>query len=84
MAGIAQGDRGEGAAAQPIVWYRSAFCANSGCIELAEVDGGILIRDSKAQDGPQLAVSREELAAFVAGAKAGQFDPMCRPATPPA
>jgi hypothetical protein len=33
------------------------------------------VRDSKDLNGPVLRFSREEFAAFLAGAKAGEFDP---------
>jgi hypothetical protein len=34
----------------------------------------VLVRDTKAHDGPVLAFTRDEWAAFIAGVKAGEFD----------
>jgi hypothetical protein len=49
----------------------------AGSVEVGSLpDGGISVRDSRdVQDGPVLAFTREEWAAFVAGVKNGEFDP---------
>jgi hypothetical protein len=57
----------------PLQWRKASASGFSGCVELAPFDG-ILIRDSKDPDGPVLAYSREEVAAFIDGAKRGEFD----------
>jgi hypothetical protein len=44
------------------------------CVEVAFVDGAIAVRDSKRPDGPVLLFTQAEWDAFVAGAKAGEFD----------
>lgn len=36
--------------------------------------GGVLVRDSKDPDGPQLRFSAAEWADFTAGVRAGEFD----------
>ncbi len=57
-----------------IQWRKSSYSDQSGnCLELAVVDGGVLVRES---DEPSVIVStsRAKLAAFLAGAKAGEFD----------
>ncbi|MFI6337730.1 DUF397 domain-containing protein [Streptomyces sp. NPDC050535] len=44
------------------------------CVEVAPTTTGDgAVRDSKAQGGPLLAVSRESWAAFVTGVQAGEF-----------
>jgi hypothetical protein len=56
-------------------WRKSSFSADQGdCVELAETADGIAVRNSKRPDGGTLTFTRAELAAFLAGAKAGEFD----------
>lgn len=55
------------------LWFR-AFCEDGSCVEVASADDGVAMRDSKDQDGPMLRFSGGEWAAFLAGAKAGDFD----------
>jgi hypothetical protein len=49
-------------------WRRSPACggSDSGCVELAILDGEVLLRDSKAPHGPVLSFTRREWLAFVA------------------
>lgn len=57
-----------------IQWRKSSHSEPMGnCLELAVVDGRILVRES---DDPGVVVSTTpaKLAAFLAGAKAGEFD----------
>ncbi|MEU9761330.1 DUF397 domain-containing protein [Streptomyces sp. NPDC047987] len=57
-----------------IQWRKSSFSEQSGnCLELAVVDGDVLVRES---DDPAVVVrtTTGKLAAFLAGAKAGEFD----------
>ncbi|WP_432096062.1 DUF397 domain-containing protein [Streptomyces sp. bgisy100] len=59
-----------------INWQKSSFSGadnNQSCVELAPVDGAILMRES---DDPDVIVttSVEKLRAFVLGVKAGEFD----------
>lgn len=49
------------------------------CVEVGTCDCGVLVRDSKDQSGPVLTFTRAEWDAFVAGAKAGEFDLPSRP-----
>lgn len=46
------------------------------CVQLAPVGdtGAVAMRDSKAPRGPVLVFTREEVEAFVQGAKDGEFD----------
>jgi hypothetical protein len=56
-------------------WRKSSFSGSSGtCVEIARVDEGVLVRNSTRPDDVTLAFTRSELAAFVAGCKAGEFD----------
>jgi hypothetical protein len=44
------------------------------CVELAEADGVIGVRDSKIPNRAMLQFSKPELAAFIAAVKDGEFD----------
>ncbi|WP_052847679.1 DUF397 domain-containing protein [Streptomyces avicenniae] len=57
-------------------WIRSAASVGEGnCVELAALpDGGIAVRNSRFPAGPALVYTRAELAAFLTGAKSGEFD----------
>ncbi len=58
-----------------VQWRKaSASSSNGTCVELAPVPEGVAVRDSKDPLGPVLRFTREELASFLAGAKAGEFD----------
>lgn len=57
-----------------ILWRKSSYSEQSGnCLELAVLEGRILLRES---DDPGIVVTTTpaKLAAFLAGAKAGEFD----------
>ncbi|TQL21238.1 DUF397 domain-containing protein [Streptomyces sp. SLBN-134] len=57
-----------------IQWRKSSYSEQAGnCLELAVADGQVLVRES---DEPDVVVrtTRAKLAAFLAGAKAGEFD----------
>ncbi len=62
---------------QPVTWTRSSKCAadQPSCVEVASHADQVLVRDSKnpATDNVQV-YSRAEWAAFLAGARAGDFD----------
>ncbi|MFF4529191.1 DUF397 domain-containing protein [Streptomyces sp. NPDC001407] len=58
--------------------FRKATASQPGANECVEVagtaDGGRAIRHSKAPDGPKLFYTKAEWAAFLDGAKKGEFD----------
>lgn len=59
-------------------WRKSSLSGSVGqCVEVAGLgDGdGTAVRDSKDPKGPVLFFTPGEWAAFVAGVKAGEFDP---------
>ncbi len=55
-------------------WGKSSFCTTASCVEVAHQTGVVYVRDTKVENGPVLAFSTEEWAAFVAGVKVGEFD----------
>jgi hypothetical protein len=53
---------------------RGSF-SNGNCVEVAAgPEGGAWVRNSRFPDGPVLEYTASEWAAFVGGAKAGEFD----------
>lgn len=55
-------------------WRKSTRSqANGNCVEVAEVQNVIAVRDSKNPSGPTLAFDRTDWAAFVNGIHAGDF-----------
>jgi hypothetical protein len=60
-----------------LAWRKSRRSNPSGnCVELAELPGGagIAMRNSRDPDGPALIYTAEEIAAFILGARDGDFD----------
>ena len=57
-------------------WRKSRLSNPSGnCVEVAALpDGKIALRNSRHPSGPALIYTRAKIAAFLAGAKAGEFD----------
>ncbi|MEU8269973.1 DUF397 domain-containing protein [Sphaerisporangium sp. NPDC049002] len=57
-------------------WRKSAYSNPSGnCVEVAPLpDGGVAVRNSRYPGGPALIYSQAEMAAFIQGAKNGDFD----------
>ena len=64
---------------QQPAWRKSTASTQGDCVEVALVGGQILVRDSKDPDGPRLCFAATEWAAFISGAKAGEFDLTGRP-----
>jgi hypothetical protein len=56
-------------------WRKSTKCDSASCVEVARVDNGVMLRDSKDSDGPTLTFSRTEWTSFVSALKEGGFGP---------
>jgi Domain of unknown function (DUF397) len=54
-------------------WRRSRSCESSSCVEAAVIGDDVVVRDSKAPDGPILRFNRAEWDAFVTGVQHGEF-----------
>lgn len=59
-----------------VTWIKSRHSnATGNCVEMAALPcGGVALRNSRDPEGPALVYTREEFAAFVAGARDGDFD----------
>ena len=59
-----------------VEWVKSGRSNQSGnCVETAKLpDGGVAVRNSRDPHGPALIYTREEMIAFIGGAKDGDFD----------
>lgn len=57
-------------------WIKSVVSGSQGgnCVEVAFANDEVLVRDSKNPAGPVLRFNSAEWAAFVAGARDGEFD----------
>jgi hypothetical protein len=55
-------------------WQKSSYCGSAACVEVAQTDDVILVRDSKNPQIMPLSFTPDEWTAFVAGVKAGEFN----------
>lgn len=55
-------------------WRTSSFSIAGECVGLAEVPGGIGMRNTKRPEAGTLFLSRSQIAALIENIKAGQFD----------
>jgi Domain of unknown function (DUF397) len=55
-------------------WRKGRESGNNGCVEVAFVEGGVAVRDSKDRSGPVLLFTAHEWAAFLNGVRNGDFD----------
>lgn len=59
-----------------VTWRKSTYSGQMGnCVEATSLDSGeVALRNSRFPSGPALIFSRDEMAAFLAGAKNGKFN----------
>jgi uncharacterized protein DUF397 len=56
-------------------WVKSSRSGSAGhCVELAEMGGGVALRHSKDKQRGAFVFTADEMAAFIQGAKDGEFD----------
>jgi hypothetical protein len=56
-------------------WKKSSFSDTANCVEMrVQTDGTIAVRNSNHTDGGQLVFTPDEMDAWLAGCKAGEFD----------
>ena len=56
-------------------WRKSTFSGQNGdCVEVAEAGDLILVRNSNRPEAGTIEFTRSEIAAWVSGCKAGEFD----------
>lgn len=56
-------------------WIKAAISESRGmCVEVAHIRGGVAIRHSVTPDDGAILYTRDEFAAFLEGAKRGEFD----------
>ncbi len=58
-----------------LTWRKSSRSGDQGgnCVEVADLDGGRAVRDSKNPTGPALMFTPDQWAAFTAGVRDGEF-----------
>ncbi len=56
-------------------WHKSRYSSGQGgaCVEVATLDTGRAVRDSKDPVGPALRIGAAQWAAFTTGVRAGEF-----------
>jgi hypothetical protein len=58
-------------------WRKAQSSVNNGaCVEVADADGMIAVRDSKNPVGPVIMYTRHDWAVFLDAAKKGKFNPL--------
>jgi uncharacterized protein DUF397 len=60
-------------AAQP-AWRKASLCQSGECVEVAELNGMIVMRDSKDPSGHVLRYTAEEFRSLIRAIKAGEYD----------
>jgi hypothetical protein len=55
-------------------WRKSSLSSANGCVEVAQVEGHIAVRDSKHKQGSVLVFTPIEWRSFLGGVREGEFD----------
>jgi uncharacterized protein DUF397 len=67
-------DPSKGVASPHAGWYRSTFCENNGCVEVAFTNGQVEVRNSTDRWGAALRFTPTEWEAFLSGVRNAEFD----------
>ncbi len=59
---------------RPSEWFKSTLSATGQCVEIRRTRRGVQVRNSTDPDGPVLAFTAAEWAAFTGGVRLGEFD----------
>ncbi|GAA0950699.1 hypothetical protein GCM10009558_066980 [Virgisporangium aurantiacum] len=57
-----------------LTWRIATRGAGGNCVEVAPTQAGVAVRHSREPDGEMIVYSKAEFAAFLDGAKSGEFD----------
>ena len=60
-------------------WRKSSHSKSGNCVEVAGLPGAALVRDTKDRDGAVLAFKAAVWAAFLGGARLGEFGELSQP-----
>lgn len=61
-----------------LLWRKAqSSMGNGACLEVARLNGMVVVRDSKNPHGAMLTYTPAEWRAFLDGAKKGEFDDLC-------
>jgi hypothetical protein len=55
-------------------WHTATMSGGGNCVQVKSQDGMIVIGNSRFADGPFISYTQDEWAAFLDGAKKGEFD----------
>jgi hypothetical protein len=55
-------------------WLRASLCSTNTCVEVAWTGERVLVRDTKHPENPPMEFTAAEWAAFLHGARGGEFD----------
>jgi hypothetical protein len=66
-----------------LVWRTAKISASENCVQVRSEGDTIVIRNSRFPDGPFLSYTQGEWAAFLDGAKKGEFDDFASPLSVP-
>ena len=58
----------------PLAWRTARRSNGTNCVEVAQVPDGVALRNSRTPDGPVIVYTAAEFAAFLDGARRGEFD----------